>query len=101
MIFTKHTIPELKNTGIYKIICYRTNRVYYGSSASKTAIHGRLMCHSKLLAKGKHHSWVLQRDYKRYGESNFEFVIVELCKPEENTLYAEKGEFYLRRLNSK
>lgn len=56
MIFTKHITTELKNTGIYKIICYQTDRVYYGSSGSKTAIHGRLQSHSKLLEKSKHHS---------------------------------------------
>lgn len=92
MIFTKHTTTELKNTGIYKIICYQTNRVYYGSSGSKTAIHGRLQNHSKLLEKSKHHSWVSQRDYKKYGKENFEFIIVELCIPEECKI---REQFYL------
>lgn len=64
-------------SGIYKII-NKVNRKYYvGSSEKITGYKGRWYNHRKSLIKNNHHCVGLQRAWNKYGENNFEFVVVE------------------------
>lgn len=63
-------------TGIYKITNLKTNTVYIGASVQ---IETRFSQHLNELRKGTHRNTHLQNAFKKYGESNFEFTIVEEC----------------------
>lgn len=62
--------------GIYKIIHTISRKCYVGSS---TDIDSRFKAHRMLLKNGSHHSKRLQYSWNKYHESEFEFVVVELC----------------------
>jgi group I intron endonuclease len=62
--------------GIYRIRCIVSGRSYIGSS---NHINRRWAQHRSSLRKGSHHSAALQRAWNKYGESSFEFAIIELC----------------------
>lgn len=66
--------------GIYEIRNVENNKVYVGSSLD---LNRRFTDHKYLLRKNKHHSPILQRAWNKYGESNFEFSIIEYCSEEE------------------
>jgi group I intron endonuclease len=61
-------------SGIYLIKNIINNKVYIGSAIN---IDKRWKHHKKDLAKGKHHSCLLQRAWDKYGEQNFKFEIIE------------------------
>lgn len=63
-------------TGIYAIKLRHTNRVYIGSSQN---ISVRWSQHKHALKKGIHQSPHLQRAWDKYGESKFDFTILEEC----------------------
>lgn len=60
--------------GIYQIKNKTNNKIYVGSSLN---IKRRFSDHRRLLKNNKHHSYKLQRAYNKYGESNFEFIVLE------------------------
>lgn len=64
------------NSGIYKIRNLQNNKIYIGSSNN---IKRRWQKHKALLRYGKHPNSHLQSSWNKYGESLFEFSIVELC----------------------
>lgn len=73
---------ELKNkTGIYRIFNRETGEAYYGSSAK--CLRHRLLTHVRDLNRRRHHSWKLQESFDAFGESAFEFRVVEFLPPEE------------------
>lgn len=61
--------------GIYQIKNIINNKIYIGSSKD---IFRRWKEHKGLLNNKKHHSYRLQIDWNEYGESNFEFSILEV-----------------------
>jgi group I intron endonuclease len=63
-----------KISGIYKIVNRLNNKYYVGSSNN---IKSRWRSHKYGLRKGTHHSSHLQNAWNKYGESNFDFIIVE------------------------
>jgi group I intron endonuclease len=63
--------------GIYRIKNIVNNKCYYGSSKD---IKNRWNQHIKHLSNNKHHNIILQNAWKKYGETNFLFEIVEECK---------------------
>lgn len=71
-------------SGIYKIVNKLNNKYYLGSSKN---FHVRKLKHFNELRKGKHHNIYLQRAFNKYGEENFEFIILEEC---ENTFEREQ-----------
>lgn len=79
----------MKITGIYKIICTITNDMYIGSAIN---FKERWRRHKKDLRKNKHHSIILQRAWNKYGESNFEFSIIEECSIE---VLIPREQFYI------
>lgn len=69
--------------GIYIIENTINNKCYIGSS---TQLNKRLTTHKCLLNKNQHHSYKLQGAFNKYGESNFNFRILEEVQfPEEYT----------------
>lgn len=77
-------------SGIYEIVNKINSKRYVGSSKS---VHYRWnQSHRSLLRKGKHPNSHLQRSWNKYGESNFEFSIIEEC---EEKLLAAREEFWI------
>ncbi len=64
-------------SGIYKIICTPTKRIYVGSAAN---IGGRLRGHLHDLTKNRHGNRFLQRAWNKYGRSKFTASVLVLCE---------------------
>jgi len=65
-------------SGIYFIVCKATGRIYVGSAVDLLM---RRRTHWNALRGGKHSNKYLQSAWRRHGEANFEFRIVELVRP--------------------
>ena len=76
-------------SGIYKITCVPTGKVYIGQSCS---IYDRWYSHKWELNKQKHANKYFQHAWNKYGESNFTFEIVELC---DETAIDNKEKYYI------
>jgi group I intron endonuclease len=61
-------------SGIYKIVCLPTGKVYVGSAMN---LQQRWREHRTRLALGKHENAYLQNAWNKYGATAFEFVIIE------------------------
>lgn len=78
--------------GVYMIKNKTNNKFYIGSSVD---INNRWQHHIKELRKNTHHSSKLQNSWNKYGENNFEFLIIEECK-KDNLI--DREQFYLESL---
>lgn len=67
-----------RESGIYKIINKIDGKYYVGCSRN---IQSRWIRHKYVLRKNKHENKYLQRAWNKYGEENFEHVIVEITEP--------------------
>lgn len=83
----------IKNrSGVYKITCLSTNRIYIGSS---------IMClkrkseHFRDLRNNKHHCTRLQRAYNKHGKLNLVFEVIEYCNYDE---IIQREQYYLNTL---
>lgn len=63
--------------GIYKITNIRNNKIYIGQSKH---IEKRLADHKTYLRGNYHYNNYLQNSYNKYGEKNFKFEILKICK---------------------
>lgn len=72
--------------GIYCFIYLPTKKWYVGSSID---IRKRWKEHKSSLRTGKHSSWKLNMDFKRYNAGDFDFIILEKCS-KENLLNREQ-----------
>lgn len=81
-----------KISGIYKIINKVNGKIYIGSSKD---IRNRWHRHRYVLKAGTHHSPHLQASWNKYGEDNFEIVIVEECSIDD---LLPKEQYYLDNL---
>lgn len=70
------TAKNLKS-GIYKIVNVINNKIYIGSSKK---LYFRRSHHFSTLKKNAHHNGFLQHSYNKYGEQNFDFVVLEYCE---------------------
>lgn len=61
-------------SGIYKITCSISGKVYIGSSLD---CEKRFHQHVNHLRKGKHHNSYLQRAWDKYGKNHFKFEVIE------------------------
>lgn len=68
-----------EDIGIYKITCLPTQMVYVGQSIN---IKSRWNQHLNELRNNKHCNGILQEDFLKYGEINFNFEIIALCELE-------------------
>lgn len=87
--FTKVCIEDLFKIGVYKITCISNGKIYIGSatatkghSKSHKGFYGRWKDHINRLLNNKHRNKHLQGAWNLYGEDNFIFEIVEICKSE-------------------
>ena len=85
----KQKPSESTLSGIYQIINTTNNKIYVGSSIN---IKQRFNDHKKLLRHNKHPNNHLQSSWLKYGESNFNFEIIEYVD-NENLLIKEQ--FYI------
>lgn len=83
----------MKQSGIYKITCKKSIRIYIGS-ASNFAI--RKCCHFKLLKENKHSNRKLQNAYNKYGIENFTFDILEYV--EDKTKLLKREQYYFNTI---
>lgn len=67
-------------SGIYLITNICNGKKYVGQSLNVKRRIGR---HKSELRYNKHHNIYLQREFNKYGESCFEFSILEYCSPSE------------------
>jgi group I intron endonuclease len=74
-------------SGIYLIRCIPTGKVYVGSAFR---ISKRWNDHRKALIEGRHHSPLLQRAWRKYGQEAFEFIVVVYCH-RGDLLWLEQG----------
>lgn len=79
-------------SGIYKIVNKVNGKYYVGSSKN---IFERKSRHLKSLRNGSHHSIHLQRAFNKYGENNFDFIIMETCEIDDTLL---REQFFLDEL---
>ncbi len=73
-------------TGIYAIKHLPSGRVYVGSAINFAQ---RWRVHRCLLNKGRHHSPHLQAAWAKYGEAEFSFERLLLCKPADMLMYEQ------------
>lgn len=64
-------------TGIYMIKNMINGKFYIGSSVNTNK---RLTGHRYELSKNQHSNKLLQRSYNKYGEENFEYIIIQYCE---------------------
>ena len=87
-------MKRLKIHGIYRIKNITTDQCYYGSSID---IDLRFRVHKSQLRSNKHHNIHLQNAWNKYGEENFEFIIIEECESNKEILL-EREQFYIDSL---
>lgn len=66
-------------SGVYAFVNLVNGKVYVGSSVD---IHKRKRWHIRDLRGGRHHSRYFQRAWNKYGESAFEWRVLECCSKE-------------------
>ena len=69
------------------------NKIYIGRCLD---FHKRTIGHKSELRNNIHHSFILQRAVNKHGIENFEFLMLEKCKPEE---CRDKEQFWINLLN--
>lgn len=72
-----------KTAGIYAIVNILNNKKYIGSTSN---FNKRYRQHFNLLSKNKHVNSHLQYAFNKYGNSSFEFWILEQCEDIPDTL---------------
>lgn len=70
------SVPKM--SGIYKITCLPTEKIYIGSTNN---LHKRWMAHKVTLRKGSHRNIYLQRAWNKHGEQSFIFEVIEYVMP--------------------
>lgn len=80
--------------GVYRITNLINNNSYVGSSSS--SLYKRFSLHREQLRKNKHYNEHLQRAWNKYGEENFEFVVIEFCDNKDDCL--DRETFYINEL---
>jgi group I intron endonuclease len=89
---TSNDTLKLKS-GIYKIVNKVDGKYYVGRSCN---IPKRWKTHKRDLLYNRHHNDYLQRAWNKYGEHNFEFVVVEYVK-NKTSLLIDAEERYVQK----
>lgn len=86
----KESVPMLlqDRTGVYLIRNTIDETIYVGSTTKSFRV--RRQAHFSSLRNGKHNNPHLQSAFKKYGESVFDFVILEVVEGTENILAREQ-----------
>lgn len=77
-------------SGVYKILNLVNDKFYIGSSKN---IYERWDSHKKELRHNCHYNGHLQNAWNKYGEDNFQFIILEKCEPEQRL---EREDWYIK-----
>jgi len=80
----------MKVSGIYKIVNKINKKYYVGGSAN---IKSRWRGHRRALNLKRHHNDYLQHAWNKYGEDEFEFIVIELTKPNHDKLLNVEQKF--------
>ena len=82
-----------KESGIYRIYCKVNGKSYIGQS---TRLRERLYQHKYYLNKNKSHHTLLQEDWNKYGQDEFEEEVLEYCDnlDEREIYYVKKFESF-------
>lgn len=83
-------------SGVYMIKNTVTNKVYIGSASN---FERRFYLHKLNLNRNKHHSRHLQSAWNKYGQYNFEFIILEKTTCEKKILL-ETEQIYIDKYQS-
>ena len=89
----KAITKDLEICAVYMIINTKNGKRYIGSSKN---VRNRLWGHRANLRHNKHYNHLLQDDWNKYGESNFEYSIVEICTVENKY---DRELYYVQTLN--
>lgn len=81
-------------SGIYAIVNNVNGKMYIGQSIN---LEARESEHFRTLKKNCHHNSYLQKSFNKYGESAFEFTIMELCT---ESLLNEKESEYIQNFET-
>ena len=84
----------LPTHGIYKITNITNNKVYIGYALN---VKVRCKCHRVDLRANKHRNCHLQNAWNTYGETAFEFTVLEYCSKKELTT---KEDYYCKYFNA-
>lgn len=83
-----------RTSGIYKIVCVPTGKVYIGSA---TNIYFRIHSHLSLLRNNQHSNSHLQASWNKYKECSFELKEIELVLI---PFLAEREQYYIDKLKT-
>lgn len=83
------------NTGIYRIECIKTKKVYIGSAVR---IDHRWRCHKSDMNLNKSKNKHLQSAWNKYGESSFVFSVIEFVNDKSNLIQREQ--FWIDKLSA-
>ena len=75
-------------SGIYKISNKTTGRMYIGSAVNLST---RFRDHLNSLKVKKHYNQHLQRTWNKYGESDFQFIVMLYCGSEDLLFYEQRA----------
>lgn len=85
-----NNFEQLDQKGVYFIINKINDNIYIGSTTM--TFLKRFQHHLSLLRAGKHKNNYLQNAWNKYGEENFEFIIIECCQKE---TCLEREQYYI------
>ena len=82
---------EINKIGIYHILNKINDKLYIGSTIE--SFRKRFNLHKYQLRNNKHKNSHLQHAWNKYGEDNFEFLIIEICDNKEIVL--DREQYYI------
>lgn len=91
-VTTVESIP--RTSGIYQILCIPTGKIYIGSAIN---LFRRKNEHWNTLSAQTHRNRHLQCAWNKYGQSQFEFVVIELVL---STFLLEREQYWLDKLKT-
>lgn len=89
-------LQDLTKTGVYKITCLITSKVYVGHT--RKSFYNRYKSHYDKLRSNNHKAYhYLQSSANKYGIENFEFSIIEIC---DTNNHIERESYWINTLMS-
>ena len=81
--------------GVYCFINICNGKRYIGQSNN---LRKRYNTHRYQLKNGRHHNKHLQRAWNKYGENNFKYIILQICKDSDHAI--EREQYWANKYNS-